>query len=83
MYRPDGFDAEVIARENMPFYAWGTQEYTQVIRGINYGADAMLEALERIHEPCTLLSNGVLQGISGKTYHAVFIPDEVVEKNEH
>ena len=46
-YRPEGFNAETIAKENMPSYAWGTQEYAQVIRGINIGADATLKALRK------------------------------------
>lgn len=44
-WRPEGWSSENIARENMPSFKWGTQEYSQVIRGIDIGADAMLEAI--------------------------------------
>lgn len=48
MHRPEGWNTEDIAKENLPLFKWGTQEYAQVIRGIDIGADAMLEALFKL-----------------------------------
>jgi len=47
MWRPKGFDAEQVAKENMPLFKWGSQEYGVMIRGIEVGADAMFNALRR------------------------------------
>jgi len=48
MYRPPEWNSEDIAKENMPLFKWGTQEYAQVIRGIDIGADAIIKALFRM-----------------------------------
>ena len=45
MWRPDNFDSERIAKENLPLFKWGSRECGDVIRGIDIGADAILEAL--------------------------------------
>ncbi len=53
-WRPDGLNAEEVAKGNLPLFVWGTQEYGQVIRGIEIGFDAMLEALRKKGIPTDL-----------------------------
>lgn len=82
MWRPDDWDSERVAKENLPSFTWGTKEYGDVIRGVDLGADAMLESLESVPD-CIRHDN------SGKTtFHVmvkqvgsqkgkwVFIPDK-------
>jgi len=78
MYRPDGYDLEVIARENLPMFKWDTEEYAQVVRGIDIGADAMLKALKKDSLPHDAsFEYGILWGLShnGKKGFMAFIPD--------
>uniref|UniRef100_A0A6M3L9A9 Uncharacterized protein n=1 Tax=viral metagenome TaxID=1070528 RepID=A0A6M3L9A9_9ZZZZ len=50
-WRPgEGWD-ETLAKENMPSYSWGKNEYGVFLRGISVGADAMLEALRKRGSP--------------------------------
>ena len=44
-WRPKDWNSETIAKENVPSFKWGSREYGEIIRGIDIGADAMLEAL--------------------------------------
>lgn len=58
---------ERIATENLPLFKWGTTEYAIFVRGIQAGADAMLETL------CKGEILVIHKGICGKW---VFIPEE-------
>ncbi|KKN29269.1 hypothetical protein LCGC14_0845750 [marine sediment metagenome] len=76
--RPENWDAERIARENLPRFKWGSSEYEIICRGIEIGADAYEEALKEAgvftyghHTPDIRLDDAPEE--SG---YWVFIPDE-------
>ena len=71
MWRPTGWDAEILTKENLPLFKWGTIEYGHIHRGIEIGADAMLKALR---EQC----DDKVFDLEEENGLWVFIPDDKV-----
>lgn len=78
-YRPDGWNSENIAKESLPLFKWGTQEYALVIKGIEIGADAYEEGLKKAPGSHRILPQDkdyLSELYPSQIGWLVFIPDE-------